>query len=49
MNRYLTGLMLALIRVQRRSLERRISKMFDIKLSIDIDKCVGVEEILLGK
>lgn len=48
MNRYLMGLVLILIRLQRRVLERRISKMFDIKLSLDVDKCLAVEDILKG-
>ncbi len=49
MNKYIRHFILILIRRERRALEGRISKMFDIKLSIDLDKCVAVEQILGGK
>ena len=48
MNTCLVGLMVALIRLQRRVLERRISRSFDSELSVDLDKTLALEEILKG-
>ena len=46
MNPTLVSLILFLIRLQRRSLERRISRSFDSKLSLNLDKCIAIEQIL---
>ena len=49
MNPYFVGLMLVFIRLQQYLLERRISRSFDSQLSLDLDKCIAIKEILLGK
>lgn len=46
MNGCLAGLILVLVRLRRRLLTRRISRSFDYKLSLNLDQCLAIEELL---
>ncbi len=48
MSAWLTGLMLLLIRREWRVLERRMTGIFDPQISLNIDKCLEIEQILLN-